>query len=116
MLSSGDILLRSENMAGWGDTFFRDGERNCYCILKGAEVSPELKKYLASVPAAAGKYPELKNDTDVDIKVYGGRFIAVDGMGFELDGKNITEYGGFAAPDKDSSLPVINVNIGQPKR
>lgn len=110
-LTSGDTLLRSENIAGRGHTFFRDGERDCYCLLKGAKTSPELREYLSSVPALAEKYPELKGDTDVDISVYGGRFIAVNGEGFELENGKFSEYGRFISPDEEMSLPIINAFI-----
>ncbi|MCI7766477.1 MAG: hypothetical protein MSJ26_00640 [Oscillospiraceae bacterium] len=114
-LTSGDTLLRSENMAGWGYTFFRDGDRNSYCILKGANTSPELREYLKSVPVLAEKYPALKDDTDVDIRVYGGRFISINGEGFELEGDSITEYGRFIVPDEEITLPIINAFIANAK-
>ncbi|MBQ5332486.1 MAG: hypothetical protein J6K92_04415 [Oscillospiraceae bacterium] len=111
MHGSDDSMLRSENMAGWGNTFFRDGERNCYCILKGAATSPEFRDYLSAVPGLAEKYPALMEDTDVDIRVYGGKIIAVDGIGFVFDGNGIAEYGAFFDPDEDNTLPVINADI-----
>ncbi len=109
--SPDNVTFRTCNYVGYGDIFFRDKIKNSYFALKCADISPELKEYLFSAPDVLEKFPEIKNDSDARINVYGGKFIAINGMGFEVKNGEIKSTEKRFYQSDPSELPCINADL-----